>query len=46
MNGRYTEHTLGGLDVFLPYVYDYAATYLGKSITTAEWKSHLYSTLR
>ncbi|KZT68834.1 hypothetical protein DAEQUDRAFT_745556 [Daedalea quercina L-15889] len=37
------EQTLGGLDVFLPYVYDYAATYLGKSITTAEWKSHLYA---
>ncbi|KAH9836660.1 metalloprotease [Rhodofomes roseus] len=37
------EQTLGGLDVFLPYVYDYAATYLGKSITTTDWKSHLYA---
>ncbi|EPS99669.1 hypothetical protein FOMPIDRAFT_1163900 [Fomitopsis schrenkii] len=37
------EQTLGGLDVFLPYVYDYAKTFLGKSVTTAEWKAHLYA---
>ena len=33
---------LGGLDVFLPYVRDYATTYTGKSITTDEWRAHLY----
>ncbi|CAK5268784.1 unnamed protein product [Mycena citricolor] len=37
------ERTLGGLDVFLPYVKEYANTFIGKSITTGEWKSHLYS---
>jgi leukotriene-A4 hydrolase len=36
------EHTLGGLDVFLPYVRDYVDTFIGKSITTQEWKDHLY----
>jgi hypothetical protein len=33
---------LGGLDVFLPYVRDYVNTFIGKSITTEQWKSHLY----
>ncbi|KAH7920495.1 hypothetical protein BV22DRAFT_1114838 [Leucogyrophana mollusca] len=37
------ERTLGGLDVFLPYVKDYVNTFMGKSITTAEWKTHLYA---
>ncbi|KIM81710.1 hypothetical protein PILCRDRAFT_821059 [Piloderma croceum F 1598] len=37
------ERTLGGLDVFLPYVKDYVNTFIGKSITTEQWKSHLYS---
>ncbi|KAF9526415.1 leukotriene-A4 hydrolase [Crepidotus variabilis] len=37
------EQTLGGLDVFLPYVKDYVKTFLGQSITTAQWKDHLYS---
>jgi len=36
------ERTLGGLDVFLPYVKDYVNTFIGKSITTEQWKSHLY----
>ncbi|KAJ3751229.1 peptidase family M1-domain-containing protein [Lentinula detonsa] len=36
------ERTIGGLDVFLPYVRDYVSTFMGKSITTQEWKSHLY----
>ncbi|GAW02760.1 leukotriene-a4 partial [Lentinula edodes] len=36
------ERTLGGLDVFLPYVRDYVSTFMGKSITTQQWKSHLY----
>jgi len=30
------------LDVFLPYVKDYVNTFIGKSITTEQWKSHLY----
>ncbi|OJA13741.1 hypothetical protein AZE42_01549 [Rhizopogon vesiculosus] len=37
------ERTLGGLDVFLPYVKDYIATYMGHSITTETWKNHLYA---
>ncbi|KAJ7591549.1 peptidase family M1-domain-containing protein [Mycena floridula] len=37
------EQTLGGLDVFLPYVRDYVKTYIGKSITTRQWKDHLYA---
>ncbi|GJE92025.1 peptidase family M1-domain-containing protein [Phanerochaete sordida] len=37
------ERTLGGLDVFLPYVHDYVSTYQGKSITTEQWKDHLYA---
>lgn len=36
------ERTLGGLDVFLPYIKDYVNTFIGKSITTDEWKCHLY----
>ncbi|PCH33157.1 hypothetical protein WOLCODRAFT_147267 [Wolfiporia cocos MD-104 SS10] len=37
------ERTLGGLDVFLPYAHDYATTFMGKSITTDQWKAHLYN---
>ncbi|KAE9398633.1 zincin [Gymnopus androsaceus JB14] len=37
------ERTLGGLDVFLPYVRDYVSTFMGKSITTQQWKEHLYA---
>ncbi|KAJ7293982.1 peptidase family M1-domain-containing protein [Mycena rebaudengoi] len=36
------ERTLGGLEVFLPYVKDYVNTYMGKSITTEQWRTHLY----
>ncbi|KDQ30245.1 hypothetical protein PLEOSDRAFT_154934 [Pleurotus ostreatus PC15] len=36
------ERTVGGLDVFLPYVKDYVSTFLGKSITTEQWKAHLF----
>ncbi|KAL4071199.1 hypothetical protein V8B97DRAFT_1917760 [Scleroderma yunnanense] len=39
-------HTLGGLDVFLPYVKNYVETFMGKSITTQEWKDHLYAYYR
>jgi leukotriene-A4 hydrolase len=42
-DGLHAEQTLGGLDVFLPYVKDYVNTYIGTSITTQQWKSHLYS---
>lgn len=28
--------------MFLPYVRDYVNTFIGKNITTAEWKAHLY----
>lgn len=38
-----TERTIGGLDVFLPYVNDYVNTFTGKSITTQQWKDHLYA---
>jgi leukotriene-A4 hydrolase len=37
------ERTLGGLDVFLPYVKDYVRTFMGKSITTEQWKEHLFA---
>ncbi|EEB94219.1 hypothetical protein MPER_07004, partial [Moniliophthora perniciosa FA553] len=36
------ERTLGGLEVFLPYIRDYVETFMGKSITTQQWKEHLY----
>ncbi|KAF8885226.1 leukotriene-A4 hydrolase [Gymnopilus junonius] len=39
----YLERTLGGLDVFLPYVKDYVENFIGRSITTAQWKDHLYA---
>ncbi|KAI3611429.1 leukotriene-a4 hydrolase [Moniliophthora roreri] len=39
---RHTEQTLGGLEVFLPYIRDYVETFMGKSITTQQWKEHLY----
>lgn len=28
--------------MFLKYIYDYVNTFMGKSITTFEWKDHLY----
>lgn len=37
------ERTLGGVDVFLPYINDYVTTFMGKSITTEQWKDHLYA---
>jgi leukotriene-A4 hydrolase len=39
----YLERTIGGLDVFLPYIRNYVETFSGKSITTGEWKDHLYA---
>ena len=38
-----TERILGGLDIFLPYIKDYVETFVGKSITTEQWKEHLYA---
>jgi leukotriene-A4 hydrolase len=38
-----TERILGGLDIFLPYIKDYVETFIGKSITTEQWKEHLYA---
>ncbi|KAI9567862.1 hypothetical protein HD554DRAFT_2205270 [Boletus coccyginus] len=37
------ERTLGGINVILPYIKDYVKTYMGHSITTTQWKDHLYS---
>lgn len=37
------ERTVGGLDIFLPYVRDYVNAFMGKSITTDQWKEHLYT---
>lgn len=42
-HGFVVERTLGGLDVFLPYIHDYVNTFTGKSITTEQWKAHLYA---
>ncbi|KAI0762471.1 metalloprotease [Fomes fomentarius] len=36
------ERLLGGLEEFLPYIHDYVNTFIGKSITTEQWKEHLY----
>ncbi|KAF9014887.1 peptidase family M1-domain-containing protein [Cyathus striatus] len=38
----YLERILGGLEEFLPYVKDYVGTFMGQSITTGQWKDHLY----
>ncbi|KAH0826355.1 hypothetical protein J3R83DRAFT_5315 [Lanmaoa asiatica] len=37
------ERTLGGIDVIIPYIKNYVETYMGHSITTTQWKDHLYS---
>ncbi|KAL7415639.1 peptidase family M1-domain-containing protein [Mrakia frigida] len=37
------EITMGGLDVFLPYVQSYVKTFAGLSISTDDWKAHLYA---
>lgn len=39
----FSERILGGLDIFLPYVKDYVETFIGKSITTEQWKEHIYA---
>lgn len=42
----FVERTLGGLDIFLKYINDYVNTFMGKSITTFQWKDHLYEYFR
>jgi leukotriene-A4 hydrolase len=37
-----TEQKLGGLDVFLPYIKNYVSTFTGQSITSNQWKEHLF----
>ncbi|KAN0082888.1 hypothetical protein V8E55_008683 [Tylopilus felleus] len=37
------ERTLGGINGILPYIKDYVKTFMGHSITTTQWKDHLYS---
>jgi len=41
-----TERTLGGIDVFLPYIKEYVNTFTGKSISADQWKEHLYDYYR
>ncbi|ORX38697.1 peptidase family M1-domain-containing protein [Kockovaella imperatae] len=36
------ERTVGGLDIFLPYLRDYFKTFNHTSITTDQWKEHLF----
>ncbi|KIJ45222.1 hypothetical protein M422DRAFT_59984 [Sphaerobolus stellatus SS14] len=36
------ERTLGGLNVFLPFIKEYVNTFTGKSISGDEWKAFLY----
>ena len=40
------ERMVGGLEVWLPYVYEYVSTFMGKSITTEQWRAHLYAYFR
>jgi len=37
------ERTVGGLEVFLPYMHAYVTKFRGKSIGTADWREHLFS---
>jgi len=39
----YLERTLGGLDIFLSYAREYVQTFIGNSISTQDWKDHLYA---
>ncbi|GAA96251.1 uncharacterized protein L969DRAFT_100748 [Mixia osmundae IAM 14324] len=36
------ERKVGGLDVFLPYMADYFATFKNTSLSTEDWRAHLY----
>ncbi len=37
------ERLVGGLDVFRPYIKAYVNEFSGKSITTQQWRDHLYA---
>lgn len=37
------ERVVGGLEVFLPYVRAYIFAFQGRSLTTQEWKDHLFA---
>lgn len=36
------ERMVGGLDVFIPYMKDYDRTFTGTSITTDQWRNHMF----
>lgn len=36
------ERLVGGVDVFVPYMQDYDRTFTGTSITTDQWRNHLF----
>lgn len=36
------ERTVGGLEHFIPYMKDYVKTFTNKSITTEQWRDHLF----
>jgi leukotriene-A4 hydrolase len=36
------ERLVGGLDVFIPYMKDYDRTFTGTSITTDQWRNHMF----
>jgi len=38
----YLERTVGGLEHFLPYMKDYVKTFTNTSITTDQWRDHLF----
>ena len=38
----YLERTVGGLEHFLPYMKDYVKTFTNTSITTGQWRAHLF----
>ncbi|ORY35363.1 peptidase family M1-domain-containing protein [Naematelia encephala] len=38
----YLERTVGGLEHFVPYMKDYDRTFSGTSITTDQWRAHLF----
>ncbi|WOO82539.1 Leucine aminopeptidase 2 [Vanrija pseudolonga] len=38
----YLERTVGGLEHFLPYMKDYVKTFTNTSITTGQWRDHLF----
>ncbi|ODN78985.1 leukotriene A-4 hydrolase/aminopeptidase [Cryptococcus amylolentus CBS 6039] len=38
----YLEQTVGGLELFVPYMKDYVKTFEGYAITTEQWREHLF----